>query len=60
MLTPAQAGAQLGIKPTTLESWRARRVGPEYVKLGDRPTSPVRYSQKVITAYIKARTVETR
>lgn len=60
MLTPTQAAEQLGVKPTTLESWRARRIGPEYVKLGDRPTSPIRYSQEVISAYLRERTVRTK
>ena len=36
LLTPAEVCAILGVKPRTLEDWRARRSGPElpYVRLG--------------------------
>jgi hypothetical protein len=46
----------LGVKTDTLEAWRGKRVGPAWVKLGDSKRSPVRYSQKVIDDYLKART----
>lgn len=59
-LTPKQAAAQLGVKPETLEAWRARRVGPEYMKLGDEQRSPIRYSQAAIDAYLRERTVRTK
>lgn len=60
MLTPKQAAAQLGVKVETLEAWRARRVGPEYMKLGDEQRSPIRYSQAAIDAYLRERTVKTK
>jgi Helix-turn-helix domain len=60
MLTAKQASERLGVKPETLEAWRARRVGPEYMKLGDEQRSPIRYSQAAIDAYLRERTVRTK
>jgi hypothetical protein len=56
LLTPQQVADMLGVKTDTLEAWRGKRVGPAWVKLGDSKRSPVRYSQKVIDDYLKART----
>jgi hypothetical protein len=36
VLTPVQAAELLGVKPATLKSWRAKGVGPDYVKRGVR------------------------
>lgn len=32
VLTPAEAAVYLNIKPATLKSWRAKGVGPAFVK----------------------------
>jgi hypothetical protein len=32
VLTPAKAATYLNIKPATLKSWRAKGVGPAFVK----------------------------
>jgi predicted DNA-binding transcriptional regulator AlpA len=47
-----EAAAQLNVKPTTLEAWRTRGEGPEYVKLG----KAVRYSSEALENFIKSRT----
>jgi hypothetical protein len=33
-LTDVQAGKKLGVSPTTLANWRARKFGPPYLKIG--------------------------
>jgi len=47
-LTPKEAAACLGIKPRTLESWRAQGKGPTSVKSG----KFVRYHIGVLDAWI--------
>ena len=51
-LSETEAAALLGLKRTTLESWRMRGGGPEYAKLG----KAVRYRRSVIEAFIAERT----
>lgn len=52
LLTTPQAANQLGLKPETLEVWRLKGGGPEYVKLG----KAVRYSQEAIDKFIVSHT----
>ncbi len=47
-----EAAARLSVKPATLEAWRTRGEGPEFVKLG----KAVRYSAEAIERYVKSRT----
>jgi hypothetical protein len=42
LLTEAEAAAELGVKPSTTRVWRWKRIGPSYIKIGDRI---VRYSR---------------
>jgi hypothetical protein len=56
LLTPKQVADLLQVKPDTLESWRGKRVGPAWTKLGDGLRSPVRYRRQDIDDYLKART----
>jgi hypothetical protein len=36
VLTPAQAAGLLNVRPATLKSWRAKGIGPTFVKRGAR------------------------
>ena len=55
MLNSAETAAILGIKINTLEIWRIRGNGPEYVKLGTDARSPVRYRRADVIAWIEQR-----
>lgn len=57
LLTPRQVADLLQVEPDTLEAWRGKRVGPEWMKLGDSKRSPVRYRRQAIEDFLKARTV---
>jgi excisionase family DNA binding protein len=56
LLTPKEAAALLRVSTDTLESWRAKRQGPPWTKLGDGVRAPVRYRRTDIDQYLKART----
>lgn len=53
LLTTAQAAARLGLHPQTLASWRLQGRGPRWVKLGERPKSPVRYRAGDLDEYLR-------
>ena len=55
-LTEDELSAELGIPVPTLRTWRSRRVGPPFVKIGPRT---VRYSRRGVKDYCDGRTVET-
>ena len=52
-LTTKQAAAQIGVSPKTLISWRMRRQGPPYRKLGRK----VLYSAAELNRWVKANTI---
>jgi len=52
-LTPRQAAERLGVSLRTIESWRFRRVGPAFCKLG----KSVRYSVDTLDAWAAAQAV---
>ena len=52
LLDNEQTAALLGIKPNTLEIWRCRGKGPEFVKMGDTPQAPVRYRHSVVMDWL--------
>jgi hypothetical protein len=56
-LTTAEAAAQLGMKPRTLAAWRARGIGPAYVRAGGRPGGAIRYPASAVQAYLTKQTV---
>lgn len=39
----ATAAALLGMRPSTLRTWRSKGKGPTYVQVGDGPRKAVRY-----------------
>jgi len=48
-----QVAERLRISPATLRSWRARGIGPVYVKLGPGKKSPVRYRSLDLARYVE-------
>ncbi|WP_344069329.1 helix-turn-helix domain-containing protein [Microbacterium sediminicola] len=55
LLTQAEVADILGVSVRTVENWRERCVGPDYVRL----VGSVRYTEQAIEAYIAQRTVST-
>lgn len=56
-LTNAEAAARIGIQPNTLEGWRVKGKGPQFIKLDPKsPRSPVRYRESDVLAWLEART----
>jgi hypothetical protein len=49
VLTPAEAATYLNIKPATLKSWRAKGVGPAFVK---RAARLIGYTPAALDAYL--------
>jgi len=54
LLTPRQVALLLKVHPDTLEQWRGRRVGPQWIKLGDTKQSPIRYRSEEVEKYLLA------
>jgi helix-turn-helix protein len=55
-LTTPAAAAFINVSKRTLESWRARGIGPRYIALSARA---VRYRVDDLRAFLDQRTVET-
>jgi predicted DNA-binding transcriptional regulator AlpA len=56
LLDSEQTSNLLGIKRNTLEIWRCKGKGPAFVKLGEHPSSPIRYQRSRVIAWIEAQT----
>ncbi len=54
LLTSEEAAILLGIKPNTLEIWRTKGKGPEFIKLGHAKQAPVRYIKSALVDWITA------
>lgn len=54
LLSNEQTAALLGIKKNTLEIWRCKGKGPAFIKLGDHPSSPIRYQRSRVMAWLQA------
>ena len=54
LLTPKQVAEILQIHVGTLEAWRGRSEGPEWMKLGAGSRAPVRYRQAAVDAYLSS------
>jgi len=52
LMTPSEAALYLNISRSNLAVMRARGTGPAYVKLGETKTSPVRYRQDDLDAWL--------
>ena len=55
LLTEQDVATLTQISPDTLRTWRCRRVGPRFLKIG----SSVRYRPEDIDAFIASRLTET-
>lgn len=55
LLDNEQTAALLGIKPNTLEIWRHKGKGPEFLKLGDTRQAPIRYRRSKVTEWLARR-----
>jgi predicted DNA-binding transcriptional regulator AlpA len=55
LLPENEAAEILGVVPGTLANWRARGIGPEYVRLGSRT---IRYTREAIEAFAKTELIE--
>lgn len=55
LLDNEQTAALLGIKPNTLEIWRHKGKGPEFLKLGDTRQSPIRYHRSKVVEWLSRR-----
>lgn len=54
LLTNEEAASLLGIRPNTLEIWRTKGKGPEFVKMGKQKQAPIRYLRQKIFAWLEA------
>lgn len=54
LLTPDQLAGELQVTPKTLENWRARRIGPPFVRLNRQ----VRYSRAAVHAWLQQQAQE--
>jgi hypothetical protein len=54
LLSTGQTAALLGVKTNTLEIWRCKGKGPAFIKLGEHPSSPIRYQRSRVIAWIDA------
>jgi hypothetical protein len=56
LLTNDQTAELLGIQPNTLEIWRCKGKGPEFIKLGHTHSSPIRYQRSKILEWLQRQT----
>ena len=56
LLTTPETARLLGVAVGTLNNWRSRREGPQYLKLGGKS---VRYAIEDIAEWLKKRKVKT-
>lgn len=52
LLDNEQTATLLGIKPNTLEIWRCRGNGPNFVKMGASKQAPIRYRRLVVMRWL--------
>lgn len=52
LLTPAEVAKLLSMHEGSLAAWRSQKRGPKWVKLGDKPKSPVRYRRGDLAKYL--------
>jgi predicted site-specific integrase-resolvase len=52
-MLPAEVCAYLRVSPHTLKSWRRKRVGPEYAKLGDTQNARIRYPRSAVEEFAR-------
>lgn len=55
LLTAGQVAEQLGVPVATVQYWRTKKTGPDYMKIG----RYVRYSAEAVKAFVERQTVTT-
>ena len=55
LLTPKEAGRYLKIASSTLEKWRMKKMGPNFMKLGNRT---IRYRIEDLQSFIETSTIK--
>jgi hypothetical protein len=55
LLTESEVAQRLSVTIFALRKWRARRIGPIFIKLTQSPASPVRYDEDDLEKYIEDR-----
>ena len=53
LLTPKEVAARLRVSTDTLEGWRAKGIGPKWIKLGTAKTAPIRYRAKDVDNFMQ-------
>lgn len=53
LLTTKQVADLLQVQVGTLEAWRGKQIGPDWIKLGEGIRAPIRYRQQAVAAYLK-------
>jgi helix-turn-helix protein len=56
MMTPAEVAEYLNISEVRLASWRSRRVGPPWVKVGEGRNGAVRYPREALRQHVLSNT----
>lgn len=57
LLSNAEAAQRIGVQPNTLEIWRTRGKGPQFIKLDPNSLrSPIRYRESDIETWLEVRT----
>lgn len=59
LLTQEEFAALARVNPQTPAQWRKRGTGPKWLKLGDGPTSPIRYKRSDIREWLATRYGDT-
>lgn len=52
ILTRPEVAAKLGLKESTLKLWAAQEKGPQFIRLGLSPKSPVRFREGELLRYL--------
>jgi predicted DNA-binding transcriptional regulator AlpA len=60
LLNPEEAAKVLGVSTGLLAKWRLEGTGPMFAKLGDRPSSRVRYRREDLDTWVTSKVVTPR
>ncbi len=58
-LSPKEASKLLGVSIHLLQKWRSHAQGIQYIKLGDRKNSVIRYQKSDILEYLDNNKIKT-
>lgn len=60
LLDTKQVAERFGLAPSTLDQYRSRGIGPDYIRLHDHSRAPVRYRPRDVQAWIDERSAATK